>query len=300
MDKNEILKMTHNEYMEFLKKNAERLYNEKGYTMAHFNQDAERVEIIGFHLEQFGFSDKQRTFIDKVFSGDREDRFGNMLLEGHVGDRAPVFTIARELGCELVTDKCYNGFFKNDEKRCVFEFCEGDIYLALCETDQKYQEAVESYNQFYEVTPRKINLIDLMCYLEENGWRIEPYSARDTEPVCDAGWEVSKETPEAHDFFFFVDHGDDPKRVVAGIKKIARDFDFNAYAQENSTKWGAPSMDRLIRDAKWIKRHLDALADGVVGLCPDYQGSLEEQIRVCEGMSKKDGKGTVEREFGER
>ena len=151
MDKNETLRMTHNEYQEFLKQNANRLYTEKGYTMEHYNRDAERVKIIGFELDQFGFSDKQRMFIDKVFSGDREDKFGNMLLEGHLMEERLVFTLANVLECDLVKDKYYSGFFKNDEKRCVLEFCEGDIYLALCETDEKYKEAIADYNQFYGV-----------------------------------------------------------------------------------------------------------------------------------------------------
>lgn len=285
MSNSETLRMTHNEYFEFLKKNAERMYTDKGYTMAHYNRDAERVEIIGFDLDRFGFDEKNRGFIDKVFSGDGEDKFGNLRLEGNVQDNALAFTIAGELGCELVRDKFYSGFFKNDEKRCVLEYCEGDIYLVLCETDERYQEAVEDYERFYEVTPRKIDLIDLRCYLEENGWRIEPYSARDTEPVRDAGWEVSKETPAGEDFFFFIEHRNDFARAVTKIERFASDFDVEKHAQVNSSKWGAPNMATLIQDAKWIARQLDE----VKLHCQNYdlgpytaQPSLDNAIKNAE------------------
>lgn len=159
MNNNETLRMTHNEYMEFLKNNASRLYTDKGYSMADYNRDADRVEIIGFDLDRFGFDEKTRGFIDKVFSGAGEDKFGNLRLDGNVMDNALAFTIAGELGCELVKDKFYSGFFKNDEKRCVLEYCEGDIYLTLCETDERYQEAVEDYERFYGVRPEKAEVL---------------------------------------------------------------------------------------------------------------------------------------------
>lgn len=145
------LRMTHNEYMEFDKRNLDRLRVDPNYSMADYKRDAERVEIIGFDLDRFEFSPGTRNFIDKTFSTDTADRYGNVMLQEYVRDREVVSQIAEELGCVLAWDNGYGGFFRNDDWKCILAFCRGDLSLVLCEDEEAYRKAVEGYNRFYHV-----------------------------------------------------------------------------------------------------------------------------------------------------
>ena len=153
--------MTHNEYQEFLKQNASRFNNEKGYSMEDYERDADSVDITGFELEQFNLSDEAKVIINKMFHSDEKSRLENMLLRGHVFS-SDQHAIGNSLGCELMKDNYYNGFFKNDESRCFFEFCEGDISLVLCETDLEYKKELERYCEFYEIEtpPFEVKVFD--------------------------------------------------------------------------------------------------------------------------------------------
>lgn len=153
MDKDNVLRMTHNEYQEFLRKNAERLHTEKGYSMADYERDADRVKVIGFELDGFKFSDNAKALINKVFDSEERDKRGNVLLRGHIiGSHE--HAIGQALGCECVKNNYYNGFYKNDESRCIFEYCEGDLNLVLCGTEAAYYEALGRYYEFFGIKPK--------------------------------------------------------------------------------------------------------------------------------------------------
>lgn len=145
------IEMTHNEYQEFLKKNASRLFNDSGYTMADYKKDADSVIVLDFDLEKFGLTDDMKKCINIMFDTESANKNGNMRFSGHVMNNDYYWTIAHNLGCELVCDNYYNGFFKNDEAQVVFSFCEGDINLILCETKDAYLEEVRGYCEFYKV-----------------------------------------------------------------------------------------------------------------------------------------------------
>lgn len=49
----EVRLMTHNQYQDYLKSIASRIYNEEGYTLKDYQRDAEAVEILGFDLAKF-------------------------------------------------------------------------------------------------------------------------------------------------------------------------------------------------------------------------------------------------------
>lgn len=145
------LRMTHNEYMEFDKRNLDRLRVDPHYSMADYKRDAEQVEIIGFDLDRFGLSLETQNFIDRTFSTDTADRYGNVVLQEYVRDREFVSQIAEELGCVLAWDNGYGGFFWNNDRKCILAFCRGDLSLVLCEDAEAYRKAVEGYNRFYHV-----------------------------------------------------------------------------------------------------------------------------------------------------
>ncbi len=147
-----VREMTHNQYHEFLAANASRLYAEEGYTMADYKRDADSVEVLSFDLSAYQerLSDSAIQAINDLLNTERTSRLGNMLLEGHGSDEY-VWLLAKKLGCVLVCDNYYNGFYKNDKALCVMEFCEGDVSLILCGSEEAYRAEVERHNKFYQV-----------------------------------------------------------------------------------------------------------------------------------------------------
>lgn len=147
--------MTHNEFVEFMKKNAERVHTDKEYSMADYNRDCDNVEVLPFDLEHFGlvFSEEQMKVINAYFTEESVSKLGNMRLVGHLtylSERV----VANRLGIDMVENGSYSGFGKNDANRCVFEFCEGDIYLIFCESQKEYLAELKSYCEFYKVESR--------------------------------------------------------------------------------------------------------------------------------------------------
>ncbi len=142
-------RMTKNQYQDYLKELASRLHADPEYSLADYQRDADAVEVLGFALDSFPLSDADRHILDKMFESEDKDRHGNLLLRGHVIDRGFVNLIANTLECQCECDKFYNGFYSHHEKRCVLEFCEGDISLVLCETEEAYKEALASHREFY-------------------------------------------------------------------------------------------------------------------------------------------------------
>lgn len=140
--------MTHNEYQQYLKDNAARFHSEIGYTMDDFKRDADSVVITGFKLDKFNLSDETKQLINVAFNSDEVKKNGNLLLRGRF--EYP-YALADKLGCSCMCDGAYNGFFKNDKSKLVLEFCEGDVYLILCETDEAYRKELASYNKFYKL-----------------------------------------------------------------------------------------------------------------------------------------------------
>ena len=158
MEKSDVLVMTKNEYQDYLSKIARRLHTDAGYSLQDFQRDADRVQVLGFELDQFNLSDVDRQIINKMFDSDEKNKNGNLLLRGHVMDRGFVNMIANTLYCHSACDNGLNGFYTNRDKRCLLEFCEGDIYLTLCETNEAYNEEWESLCTFYEVKLKDTSL----------------------------------------------------------------------------------------------------------------------------------------------
>ena len=118
------------------------------------------MEVLQFDLSRFGlsFSEEQLKVINLFFTEERVNRLGHTLLEGHLMNSSE-HMVANTLGFDMVTDRGYSGFGKCDENKCVFEFCEGDIYLVLCENMKEYHEELESHCKFYEVEDRLPDLV---------------------------------------------------------------------------------------------------------------------------------------------
>lgn len=156
------VEMTHNEYQEFLKNNASRFYTDSNYTMEDYNRDAENVIIKGFELNKFPLTDEMKELINSIFKSERVSRMDNLLLDGFLPSNTGIYSLAAALGCELVCDNGLNGFFRNDKERFLLEFCEGDLYLEICETDIDYKKALDSSCEFYKKSsvPFEVKIFD--------------------------------------------------------------------------------------------------------------------------------------------
>ena len=143
--------MTHNEYMEFLQKNAARLHTDNGYTMEDYKRDADNVDILGFDLERFGLSAEMQKVINDGFESDSVNGRGHTCMRGHYFDWGFVSKIANGLECDEVASGAYNGFFKNDSARLVLSWCEGDITLVLCDSKEAYFNELDTCFKFYKV-----------------------------------------------------------------------------------------------------------------------------------------------------
>ncbi len=143
--------MTHNQYQEFLKANASKLYTDSRYTLEDYKKDADSVVVLDFDLDKYDLADGMKRVVNRFFDTDDVSKQGNALFRGHLINDDYIGLIAKNLGCSSVSIGAYNGFYKSDENKCVLEFCEGDIFLVLCETEEAYRDEVASYYEFYEV-----------------------------------------------------------------------------------------------------------------------------------------------------
>lgn len=199
---------------------------------------------------------------------------------------------------------------------CARQVAKGSVVLGVNEirrdgstpkvpvlTDKRFKQLVQEYQQEAEREaqdePKVVRTMDeLRDYLEEKGWWVNEY---------DDSWEVGKHSPAGEDFFFSVEHDNDVKAAVRSIKEYAYEFDVDehvsvwAEARQCGDRKGIPSIRALVQDADEIQEMLDDLADGVNWCEMETvresceKGSLEEQIRACEGMSKTGEKAPVER-----
>lgn len=147
------VEMTHNEYQEFLNNNANRLYTDSNYTIEDYARDAHNVVIKGFDLNKFPLTDEMKELINSMFKSDRISRMGNLLLDGFLPSNTGIYSLAATLGCKIVCDNGLSGFFRNDKERFLLKFCEGDLYLEICETDMDYKKALDSSCEFYKKSP---------------------------------------------------------------------------------------------------------------------------------------------------
>lgn len=202
------VRMTHNEFQEYMKANANKLYTHKDYTMADYNRDCDSVEVIPYDLERFGllFSEEQLRLVNGYFTGERENSRGHKLLEGHVLRDGAEFTLMDRLGVDVVVDKGYSGFGINGDNRVLFEFCEGDIYLILCENMEEYCEELRAHCEFYMVPDR---LADILPKVKEA--EIEVYFDGVLVDTVDVPFEKAGEMVMSLAQYGYADYNQDVK-----------------------------------------------------------------------------------------
>lgn len=141
-------KMTHNEYKDYLKANASKIYNVKGYTMDDYMKDANSIEIIDYDLSKYNLPQKIQAIVNKIFDTNEIDKSDNELFRGSCS-LENVYLLAKQLECESGYTGGYSGFYYNIDKKMMLEFAEGDVTLILCENKEKYNECLTNTIEFY-------------------------------------------------------------------------------------------------------------------------------------------------------
>ncbi len=138
--------MTKNEYKEYMKECASKLYNVPGYTMKDYNEELDNVKILPFNLSAFpALKDITRERINRFFSEEDKDKEGNYMLRG--------FT--HHEGTEMIFLGLFYGDFSdalnffayNNEELFLYTYCEGDTTLTLFPDKESYEKG---YNVMYE------------------------------------------------------------------------------------------------------------------------------------------------------
>lgn len=150
--------MSHNQYQAFLENNAKRMRFDESYTFDDYTRDAASVEVLPFRLEQFGLDEPSLSLINKRFSSIGYTNGGDACLQGRAHSSVSVRYLAEELGCELVCNQGFSGFYKNDKRGLILEFSDCDLLLVVCKTQRNYAAQLAELNDFYEVDGRDICL----------------------------------------------------------------------------------------------------------------------------------------------
>lgn len=145
-----MIQMTKNEYKEFLKANAAKLYKESGYIMEQYNADADAVQIKPLDLSKYPLlSAETIKWLNILFDEEDVDRKGNYMLRGFTYRSA----------AEVKALKCsygdytngYSYFAYNDDECFIYTYCEGDTTLTLYPDKENYHKGYEeTYNWYKE------------------------------------------------------------------------------------------------------------------------------------------------------
>ena len=132
------MQMTKNEYQEFVKKCAERYWNEPGYTMEKMNADCDAIEILPLDLSAYPQIDEETgKWINALFKEEDTDRNGNYMLRGFTRhEMAEVDRLGLYYGDYA---NAYSFFAFNDDKYLIYEYTEGDTTLKIFPDKESYQ-----------------------------------------------------------------------------------------------------------------------------------------------------------------
>lgn len=145
-------RMTRNEFQEYMKANASRLWNEPGYTMADYNRDCDEVEIIPLDLSKYPLlSENSIKWINKLFTEEDTDRKGNYMLRGFTHHE---YAELKALGCSVGDyGNGYSLWGYNSDECFIFTYCEGDTTLTLLPDresyEREYKETLKWYKEAY-------------------------------------------------------------------------------------------------------------------------------------------------------
>ena len=143
-------RMTRNEYQEYMKKCASKLYDGSGYTMKDYNRDCDSVEIIPLDLSKYPqLSENTIKWANMLFTEEDTDRNGNYMLRGFTHHE---YAEAKALGCSIGDyGNGYSLWAYNDKEYLIYTYCEGDTTLTILSDKETYdKEYKRTYNWYKE------------------------------------------------------------------------------------------------------------------------------------------------------
>ena len=147
MDK---LRMTNNEYQEYIEGLAGKLWTDENYTFKQYCEDCDNVDIIPFELDRFNLPQKFKDDINYIFTTDYIDKNGIYTLKGSSQYEEDWYKFTEMLDLKRATGYYYSGYSHNDEYGFYMEHCEGDIWLKLFENKADYEKSLNATIKWYE------------------------------------------------------------------------------------------------------------------------------------------------------
>ena len=146
------LRMTRNEYCEYLQKCVSRAYDPNdSYTFEDYGK--EDVEIIPLDLSAYPqIEEDTAKYINTVFDKEDIDKYGNYMLRGFIGDSLEKWYRDKEkLRCNYAPyGFYYSGFGFNDEEMLIYTWCEGDTTLTLFNDRETYYKEREVTEKWFD------------------------------------------------------------------------------------------------------------------------------------------------------
>ena len=142
-------RMTKNEYKEYMKECANRVWTEPGYTMERYNADLDAVEILPLDLSRFPqLSEESVKWINALFEEEDTDRDGNYMLRGFTRcESAEV----NKLNCNFGDyANAYSFFAYNNNEYLIYTYCEGDTTLIIYPNKASYDKGYKKTHAWYK------------------------------------------------------------------------------------------------------------------------------------------------------
>ena len=146
----EKIKMTHNEYQEFLKKMASKIFSDKNYTYSDYLKDANSIEVLPFNLEKFNLTEDIEKCINVYFKEEYIDKDGIYSLKGFSESVDEWHRLTDKLGLKREMGYYYSGYCHNDNLNFYMTYCEGDLYLKLFDNKEIYKKSLNETIKWYE------------------------------------------------------------------------------------------------------------------------------------------------------
>lgn len=143
------MKMTKNEYQEYMKELANKVYSDSNYSIKQYKADLDEVEILPLDLSAYpAIKEKTAKLINALFTEEDTDRNGNYMLRGFTRQESAE---VNALGCSFGDyADCYSFFAYNAKEYFIYTYCEGDTTLTLYSDAESYSKGYEENYAWYK------------------------------------------------------------------------------------------------------------------------------------------------------
>ena len=146
----EKLRMTNNEYQEYIKGLASKVWTDENYTMKQYCEDCDNVEIIPFDLARFNLPSDIEENINIIFHSEYIAKDGVYTLKGFSHDEDEWYKFTYLLNLKRPMGYYYSGYCYNDEYNFYMDYCEGDLWLKLFTNREDYERSLAETIKWYE------------------------------------------------------------------------------------------------------------------------------------------------------